>query len=190
MARFHHNSVIGWHVGHDARMAGSRRRLQEVVRKLDELGIAAPDAGRVRRDHGQRHHVPGTARQRMAKEKDDARYEALARAFDEIRAERDRAARRVEEAVPAAPPPRRLDLIAAEPATVAHDDHGASLDTPHDNQGTPACCRGPSIEPGAEGGDGTGDGRTDEPISGMAQFRAVSNVGATRFERATSTSRT
>jgi hypothetical protein len=38
-----------------------------------------------------------TARQRMAKEKDDARYEALARAFDEIRAERDQAARRVEE---------------------------------------------------------------------------------------------
>ena len=104
----------------------------------------------------------------------------------------------VEEAVPAAPPPRRLatqpirrlDLIAAEPATAAHDDHGVSLDTPHDNQGAPVCCRGPSVEPGAEGGDGTGDGRTDEPISGMVQFRTVSDVGATRFERATSTSRT
>jgi len=93
----------------------------------------------------------------------------------------------VEEAVPAAPPPRRLatqpirrlDLIAAEPATAAHDDHGVSLDTPHDNQGAPVCCRGPSVEPGAEGGDGTGDCRTDEPISGMVQFRTVSNVGAT-----------
>jgi hypothetical protein len=104
----------------------------------------------------------------------------------------------VDETVPTGPPPRRLatqpvrrlDLIAAEPATAAHDDYGVSLDTPHDNQGAPACCRGPSVEPGAEGGDGTGDGRTDEPISGMVQFRAVSNVGATRFERATSTSRT
>ena len=222
----------------------------------------------------------------MAKEKDDARYEALAHAFDEIRAERDQAAHRVEEltkrpavvtvavspeekvdalmlaidelaavtadetarqrirplvlqlgiwigldfegytrgkrplrrvrrgviafgqenlpvrvhgaqhvaveeAVPAAPPPRRLatrpvrrlDLIAAEPATAAHDDHGVSLDTPHDKQGAPACCLGPSVEPGAEGGDGTGDGRTDETISGMVQFRTVSNVGATRFEQ-------
>ncbi len=26
---------------------------------IAELGIAAPDAGRVRRDHGQRHHSPG-----------------------------------------------------------------------------------------------------------------------------------
>jgi len=104
----------------------------------------------------------------------------------------------VEEAVPAAPPPRRLatlpvrrlDLIAAEPATAAHDDYGVSLDTPHEKQGAPACCRGPSVEPGAEGGDGTGDGRMDEPISGMVQFRTVSNVGATGFEPATSTSRT
>ncbi len=39
----------------------------------------------------------GTARQRMAREKDDARYDALAKAFDEIRTERDQAARRVEE---------------------------------------------------------------------------------------------
>jgi hypothetical protein len=32
---------------------------KRIARKLNELGIAAPDAGRVRRDHGQRHHVPG-----------------------------------------------------------------------------------------------------------------------------------
>ena len=105
----------------------------------------------------------------------------------------------VEEMVPAAPSPprwlvaqpiRRLDLIAAEPATAAHDDHGVSLDTPQDKQGDPACCRGPSVEPGAGGGDGTGDGRTDEPISGMVSFRTIRQVGATRFERATSTSRT
>ena len=32
---------------------------KRITRKLNELGIAAPDAGRVRRDHGQRHHVPG-----------------------------------------------------------------------------------------------------------------------------------
>ena len=237
----------------------------------------------------------GTARQRMAREKDDARYDALAKAFDEIRSERDQAARRVEEltnrpaaatvavspeekvdalmlaidelaavttdetarerirplvlrlgiwigldyegytkgkgkrpfrrlrrgviafgqenlpirvhgarhvaveeTVPAAQPPRRLatlpvrrlDLIAAGPVTAAHDDHGVSLDTPHDNQGAPACRRGPSVEFGAQGGDGTGDGRTDEPISGMVQFRTVSDVGATGFEPATSTSRT
>jgi len=31
---------------------------KRIARKLNELGIAAPDAGRVRRDHG-RHHVPG-----------------------------------------------------------------------------------------------------------------------------------
>ena len=89
--------------------------------------------------------------------------------------------------MPTGPPPRRLatqpvrrlDLISAEPATAAQDDHGVSPDTPHDNQGAPACCRGPSVEPGAEGGDGTGDGRTDEPISGMEQTHALDNVGAT-----------
>lgn len=280
--------------------AGGREAIRErlLAKARAEAGGEAPDE-----EHAAlpllRHRIEeldqdlGTARQRMAKEKDDARYEALARAFDEIRAERDQAAHRVEEltkrpavvtvavspeekvdalmlaidelaavtvdetarqrirplvlqlgiwigldfegytkgkrplrrvrrgviafgqenlpvrvhgaqhvaveeAVPAAPPPRRLatqpirrlDLIAAEPATAAHDDHGVSLDTPHDNQGAPACCRGPSVEPGAEGGDGTGDVRTDEPISGMVRFRTVSNVGATRFERATSTSRT
>ena len=72
------------------------------------------------------------------------------------------------------------------PRDAAHDDHGAS----HDNQGAPACCRGPSVESGAQGGDGTGEGRTDEPVSGMVQFRTVNDVGATGFEPATSTSRT
>jgi hypothetical protein len=132
-----------------------------------------------------------TAGQRMAREKDDARYEALARAFDEMKTEREGGGppnRRGKPAVDFLA--RRLDLIAAESATAAHDDYGVSLDTPHNKQGAPACCRGPSVEPGAEGGDGTGDGRTDEPISGMVPFRTVSNVGATRFERATSTSRT
>ena len=38
-----------------------------------------------------------TASQRMAREKDDARYEALAKAFDEMRVERDAASRRVDE---------------------------------------------------------------------------------------------
>ena len=73
---------------------------------------------------------------------------------------------------------------------IAFGQEKFSLDTPHDNQGAPACCRGPSVEPGAEGGDGTGDVRTDEPISGLVQFRTVSDVGATGFEPATSTSRT
>jgi hypothetical protein len=53
-----------------------------------------------------------------------------------------------------------------------------------------AWSRGPSVESGAQGGDGTGDGRTDEPISRMVQSRTVSDVGATGFEPATSTSRT
>jgi hypothetical protein len=100
--------------------------------------------------------------------------------------------------VPAAPPPRRLaaqparrlDLIAAETATAAHDDYGVSLDTPHDKQGPPACCRAPVVDFGGSGGDDTGNFRTDEPNSGMEQSRTESNVGATRFERATSTSRT
>jgi hypothetical protein len=232
----------------------------------------------------------------LAKQKDDARYEALAHAFDEIRAERDKAARRVEEftnrlavvtvavspeekvdalmlaidelaaattnetarerirplvlrlgiwvgldfegytkgkgkrplrrlrrgviafgqenlpvgvhgdrhvavedtVTAALSPPRRLatqpirrlDLIAAGPATAAHDDHGASPDAFNDNQGAPPCCRGPSVECGARGGDGTGDGLTAKPISGKVQSRTVSNVGATGFEPATSTSRT
>jgi len=98
--------------------------------------------------------------------------------------------------VPAAPPRRlvtqpvrQLDLVAARPATAADDDHGVSPDSPHDDQGFPACCRGPSVEPGAQGGDGTGDGRTDEPVSGFVQFRTVGDVGATGFEPATSTSR-
>ena len=51
-------------------------------------------------------------------------------------------------------------------------------------------CLGPSVDPGASGGDGTGNFRTDEPNSGMEQSHTRSNVGATRFERATSTSRT
>ena len=38
-----------------------------------------------------------TARHRMAREKDDARYEALAKAFDEMQAERDKTARRIDE---------------------------------------------------------------------------------------------
>jgi hypothetical protein len=90
----------------------------------------------------------------------------------------------VEDTEPAAPPRRlvtqpvrRLDLVSAGPATAADDDHGVSPDTPHDNQGAAACCRGPSVESGAQGGDGTGDGRTDEPISGMVQFRTVSESG-------------
>ena len=53
----------------------------------------------------------------------------------------------------------------------------------------PACCRGPSVEPGASGGDGTGNSCTAETAPGMGQPRTVCNVGATRFERATSTSR-
>ena len=104
----------------------------------------------------------------------------------------------VEEAVPAASPPlrlatqpvHRLDLISAEPATAVHDDHGVSLDTPRGNQGVLVWCLAPLVESGAEGGDGVLDGIPDGPISGMVQFRTVSNVGATRFERATSTSRT
>jgi hypothetical protein len=70
----------------------------------------------------------------MAREKDDARYEALAKAFDEMRVEQDAANRRVEE-------------LSARP-------------------------------------------NTNEPDSGMEQSLTRSNVGATRFERATSTSRT
>jgi hypothetical protein len=103
----------------------------------------------------------------------------------------------VKDTVPAAPPRRlatqavrRMDLVAAGPATAADGDHGVSPDTPHDNLGAPACCRGPSVESGAQGGDGTGDGRADEPMSGMVQCRTVSDVGATGFEPATSTSRT
>lgn len=38
-----------------------------------------------------------TANQRMAREKDDARYDALAKAFDEMRVERDAASRRGDE---------------------------------------------------------------------------------------------
>jgi hypothetical protein len=227
-----------------------------------------------------------TASQRMAREKDDARYDALAKAFDEMRAERDAASRRIEElstppstvqvdespeqkvdrlmemldelatvasdaaarqrirplvlrlgiwigldfeagkfgkrevrrlrrgviafgqdhlpvrmhgvrhvtadvSLPAMPSPRRQavqpvrrrDLLgAATPETASGGEH--------ENQAPPACCRGPSVDPGASGGDGTGNFRTDEPNSGMEQSRTRSNVGATRFERATSTSRT
>ena len=226
-----------------------------------------------------------TASQRMAREKDDARYEALAEAFDEMRVERDAASRRVEElsarpntveaevspeqkverlmavfdelatvandeaarqrirplvlrlgiwigldfeagkfgkrevrrlrrgviafgqdhlpvrihgirhvsaddALPAMPPPRRLavqpvrrqDLDAATPVRAVGGEHNT--------QGPPACCRGPAVDFGASGGDDTGNFRTDEPNSGMEQSRTRSNVGATRFERATSTSRT
>ena len=230
-------------------------------------------------------HDMATASQRMAREKDDARYEALAKAFDEMRVERDVASRRVEElsarpnaieadvnpeqkveklmelldelatvasdedarqkirplvlrlgiwigldfeagkfgkrevrrlrrgviafgqdhlpvrihgirhvsaddALPAMPPPRRLavqpvrrlDLDAATPVRASGSEH--------DNQGPSARCRGPSVDSGASGGDGTGNFRTDEPDSGMEQSHTGSNVGATRFERATSTSRT
>jgi len=56
----------------------------------------------------------------------------------------------VEDTVPAAlprrlaaQPVRRLDLVAAEHAAAAGEDHGASPDASHDNQGDPACCRGP-----------------------------------------------
>jgi hypothetical protein len=224
-----------------------------------------------------------TASQRVAREKDDARYEALAKSFDEMRVERDAASRRVEElsarpneavadvspeqkverlmavldelatvandeaarqrirplvlrlgiwigldfeagkfgkrevrrlrrgviafgqdhlpvrihgirhvsaddALPAMPPPRRLagqpvrrqDLDAATPVRAVGGEHNT--------QGRPACCRALSVESGAQRGDGTGDGRTDEPISGMVQSRTVSDVGATGFEPATSTS--
>ena len=72
----------------------------------------------------------------------------------------------------------------------ATNQGGASPDEIHDNQAAPACCRGPSVESGAQGGDGTGNFRTDEPDSGMEQSRTRSNVGATGFEPATSTSRT
>ena len=226
-----------------------------------------------------------TARHRMAREKDDARYEALAKAFDEMQAERDKTARRIDElttrpaevigaaspeekvdalmvaidelatvttdeaarqrirplvlrlgiwigldfeaammgkrevrrlrrgviafgqdnlpvrihgarhvdaaeSLPAIAPPRRLaaqplrrlDIIAAEAATAVSGEH--------DSLEAPACCRGPSDEPCASGGDGTGKDRTDEPISGMGQSHTVSDVGATGFEPATSTSRT
>jgi hypothetical protein len=71
----------------------------------------------------------------------------------------------------AAQPVRRFDLVAM-PA-------GGGNGGLHDTQGAPACCRGPSVEPGASGADGTGNGRTDEPVSGMVQSRTVSNVGAT-----------
>lgn len=86
----------------------------------------------------------------------------------------------VEDTVTAAPSPprrlvaqpvRRLDLVAAEPTTAAHDDYGVSLDTPHDHQGGLACCRGPSVDPGAQGCDSAGDGRKDEPVPGLVQFR-------------------
>ena len=33
--------------------------IKRIARKLNELGIPAPDAGRVRTDHGQRHLLPG-----------------------------------------------------------------------------------------------------------------------------------
>jgi hypothetical protein len=38
---------------------------------------------------------------------------------------------------------------------------------------------GPSVDPGASGGNGTGNFRTDEPDSGMEQSHTRSNVGAT-----------
>lgn len=267
--------------------AGGREAIRErlLAKARAEAAGEAPDEEHAALPHLRRRVAEleddlATAGQRMAREKDNARYEALAKAFDEIQAEREGAARRieelsrrptashaasspeetvealmlaidelaavttdetarqrirplvlrlgiwigldfegytkgkrplrrlrrgvivfgqenlpirvhgarhvaVEETVPAAPPPprlatqpvRRLDLVAAGPATAAHDDHGVSPDTPHHNQGAPARCRGPSVESGAQGGDGTGDGRTNEPRSGMVQFRTVSESG-------------
>ena len=95
-----------------------------------------------------------------------------------------------DDALPAMPPPRRLavqpvrrqDLDAATPVRAVGGDHNT--------QGAPACCRGPAVDFGASGGDDTGNFRTDEPNSGMEQSRTRSNVGATGFEPATSTSRT
>ena len=272
--------------------AGGRDAIRErlLAKARAEATCDAPDEEHAALPHLRRRVAEldqdlATARQRMAKEKDDARYEALAKAFDELRVEHEQAARRIEdlsnrptavatlaspeekveaimlaidelatvttdetarqrirplvlrlgiwiglefeavmpgkrrlrrlrrgviafgqenlpismhgarhiadgEAVPASPTPRRLDvqpvrrldLVAAEAATAVGGDH--------DTQTAPACCGGPSDETGASGGDGTGICRTDETISGMEQSRTVSNVGATRFERATSTSRT
>ena len=272
--------------------AGGRDAIRErlLAKARAEAACDAPDEEHAALPHLRRRVAEldqdlATARQRMAKEKDDARYEALAKAFDELRVEHEQATRRIKElsnrptavatltspeekvdaimlsidelatvttdetarqrirplvlrlgiwiglefeavmpgkrrlrrlrrgvvafgqenlpismhgarhiadgeAVPASPPPRRLDvkpvrrldLVAAETATAVGGDH--------DTQTASARCGGPSDETGASGGDGTGICRTDETISGMEQSRTVSNVGATRFERATSTSRT
>jgi hypothetical protein len=74
-----------------------------------------------------------------------------------------------------APPIRRQNLTAAQAAEAGQ----GRLHQDHETQRAPACCRGPAVDFGASGGDGTGDFRTDEPNSGMEQSRTRSNVGAT-----------
>ncbi len=93
-AECHHNTVDA-----DAML---KLVLDALVECVTKAGGEAPDEEhaalpQLRRRIEELDQDLGTARQRMAKEKDDARYEALAHAFEEIRAERDQAAHRVEE---------------------------------------------------------------------------------------------
>gem|GEM_PF-2209187 len=101
----------------------------------------------------------------------------------------------------------RLGVIAFGQENLPVEIHGHSRvnlpgPTPHshalpalggdtqDIDSAPACCRGPTVFPDSNRGVGTEKHRTDEFNSGLEQTHQGTNVGATRFERATSTSRT
>jgi hypothetical protein len=132
-----------------------------------------------------------TAGQRMAREKDDARYEALARAFDEMKTEREGAARRIEEvsrrstSLPAGwtssppSPPRRPTTITACRST-RHTTNRAPRRVAGAHRSNPVPKEAMAPVTAAR----------MSPSPGWCSFAKGSNVGATRFERATSTSRT